>query len=808
MVPLAFKLLMARKKWFLTMVISFAVVLTSVTTILSSSRMIQGEITRTAIEQYGQFSCVLLDKPKEQADDSYGQFVLTGSIQVSESRTAAIGWVNSEYMDLGHLKLTTGRLPVTDSEVAIERHYLALLDADWQVGTAKQLIIDGEPRLLQLTGIVDNYSARWSVDTRKTTFPNLFVSSVWAQSNTTSHWLIPYNQGESPKINETKAYQLINTYDRHGFINDHLFQNGLRDLGPLAITSVFMQTAVLIISLLSIVTLQTFYQAKRHLKYAVLKSLGGTTGHLYKLGLLQTTFIYFIGAGLAVPLTLLLQSFMLKGIYTGNLITGHFSDSFRSTLLWVSLLYVFMVSSSCFAIWQHRDKSMKEMLAAGTSGSSLAHGWIAAIRSFRFKQLLRQMAVYPQQTFLSFMTITVAIIVLLFANVFAREAAGIGATDIDYYLSAQETIYSTTIDGHTVLLSQDLTYSPDEVKRLEALNGVALVIKEPSMQDVRLSIQRHTMTPSLQDWIAKYSSSMNHQEGTSVTYQEEVILPNVRYMLRQPVKGSPSPEDAEVPSVMLYIQGMPVEECEKLTGSTLKLSKSVLDEDGNPSGGSWNFLIAQVRGEPYQESTDHYTITHDEITIVLDEAYALEQGITRGYRDLSIYTKERLTVAEKQQIYDQVYALAAGTPGGLFQHVPDLLQNSARMSSIIYRLGAVTFYTALILSLLCLAIVMYGKYQQHRRYWGIYRSLGMRLIHIHSCLLVEMLAYFMLAALISAGFYALMLLTNNLSHPTIVYMRIFVLVLSAVLTFIIGISLLVKRRIGREAIAAKLRIEE
>ncbi|WP_415841397.1 FtsX-like permease family protein, partial [Paenibacillus alkaliterrae] len=290
-------------------------------------------------------------------------------------------------------------------------------------------------------------------------------------------------------------------------MNDRLFNKGLRDLGTITKLSFSLQVIILIISTLSMVTMISFYNTNKGFKYAILKSLGSTDRHLYWLSLLQTSYIFVLGTLFSLPLMALFHYVIIRGTYSGSIWNNEsFREVMRGTLIWLVVLYGFMLVLSFLSIRAQRDKSMKQSFEGNMRHDSHpADHVIVQMKSFHTKQLLGQLLLYPKRTLLSLLTMSVSILVILFAVTFAKEAAGIWTTDIDYYLSSQEDIYSKVVDGHTVLVSKDVTYSPAEVRQLQAVKGIAWIDKEPSMLNVMPVLKREDATATILSWIKKYA---------------------------------------------------------------------------------------------------------------------------------------------------------------------------------------------------------------------------------------------------------------------------------------------------------------
>ena len=156
---------------------------------------------------------------------------------------------------------------------------------------------------------------------------------------------------------------------------------------------------------------------------------------------------------------------------------------------------------------------------------------------------------------------------------------------------------------------------------------------------------------------------------------------------------------------------------------------------------------------------------NNEITIILDEQTAIDYGITQGYKQLMIYTEDNLSKEESEVIYDKIYGLTVGVPGSLFQYIPDLIFDRTRITDFLDFLGSFSFYISVTLSILSISMVIFGKYRLQKRYWGIYRSLGLSTNKLFYNLILELSVYYILAIIISCILYFLYLFLNRLDYP-------------------------------------------
>src|SRR5690606_24471254 len=140
-------------------------------------------------------------------------------------------------------------------------------------------------------------------------------------------------------------------------------------------------------------------------------------------------------------------------------------------------------------------------------------------------------------------------------------------------------------------------------------------------------------------------------------------------------------------SVIIHIPGSNANENEKLIGKKIVLTKTYVNGSSYKTE-RWDFNILEVINIPYTIIVDkEETIVRDEIIIIMSENSAIDKKITPGYKDLTIYTEVDLSEERAINIYNMVYALAAGVPGSLFQYIPAVIHDNTRITVYLEFLG-------------------------------------------------------------------------------------------------------------------------
>ncbi|MGG1516362.1 FtsX-like permease family protein [Paenibacillus oryzisoli] len=809
MCNLAFKLLLSRKKWLILLIMSFALIISSIVAIYSSTETIKSNLLARSFQQFGEFSGVLLNISNEnkikKSSSNYGEYKLFDSYTIKDNIILNIGWADNNFFNIGHISLKSGKLPMATHEVAIESFYLDTFDPTWKLNQIRTIKIGTKEISLKLVGIVENYSSRWVIQNNY--YPNMFLfNSDDISNNIKSNYLIAFKQNYSISKNIEFVQNLLGE-NEGSVINDRLLFTGLNDYEKITVLSVCLQIIILIVSSLCILTMLSFFNVNQRIKFAIFKSLGCSNNRLYLISILQTTYVYFGGILASTPLVILLHFLIIKHTYgfaiiNKNSITG----ILIGTTVWLLILYILITLLSFLTIKKSKKSSISKGMQAGGLLNENYSNKLNYFKSFTLKQLTIQIFSHPKTSILSTLTLSFSILLILFSVTVAKESQGIWNTKIEYYLDSQQLVSTKMVDGHTVVANKGLTYSPDEVRKIESLKGIAYIDKSPYMLEVHPIINKDLLTSSLISWIDE-----NKFANTENVSNDTIMIPNVKYVLKTTEELSKLTSNSNKEElqnlIVIHIPGIKAEEKEKLEEQSIELSKTSLSVDKLTTS-TWKFKIAKIIDTPYKADFDVTSNINNEITIILDEQTAIDYGITQGYKQLMIYTEENLSKEESKIIYDKIYGLTVGVPGSLFQYIPELIFDRTRITEFLDFLGSFSFYISLTLSILSISMVIFGKYRLQKRYWGIYRSLGLSTNKLFYYLILELSVYYILAIIISSILYFIYLFLNRLDYPLYSYLLFFTSTIFTVLLVLIVSAIIIRGRISNDSISELLKIEE
>lgn len=809
MFKLSYKLLTSRIKWMIFLVVVFGFIISSVVSIFTASSTIKFGLFYKSFQQYGEFSGVLYNLSEKNIDiieeeNEIGRFAITGSLCIEKNKLASVGWVDQEFTKLGHIKLISGNFPQNFNEVAIESYYLQSIDSTWEVGEFRSLKIENEYKQLKLVGIVENYSAKWSDG--KISFPNLFVSSN--TKNSVNAYLIGFNNNNI-KQSITNIENLINANNGNGFLNDMLLYNGLKDINNITIISFCIQLFILLVASLSIIIMMSYFNANQMTKFAVFKVLGCTNKMLFIISTIQTLLIYVFGLAFSSPLLFIFHYILTRNTYGYSLIENNLWKLLLYTIIWLVLLFITILWLSLMALKKQYSNCISANLRGSISGFLMTR--LSKTRHYVIKQLTIQIFSNPKNAVLALLTLSISILLTLLSYTMANESAGIWDTEIDYFLTSRKTIRMESINNMTIVDENIRTFDPSEVKKIESLFGIKYIDKNPFMMDVFPIFQEKILTASLLNLINKYAQTYDiYDDYNNPT---EILISNVNYVLTDDNYFSKTysyvNKEKLKKGVIIYLPNATDDDIERLKGRKITFKRAYISNKSYLTK-NWDFTILDVINLPYAvELYNGEIISKNGITIVMSEKTALNEEITTGYKDLVIYQENDISKENADNIYNKVYSLVEGIPGSLFQYVPNVIHEQTRITEYLNFTGRFAFYISIILAICCINIVVWGKYRSQKRYWGIYRALGMSSNKIFVYLLMEILLFFIFASLISSLLYsAFLFLIHSMTYSLVFYIVFAIITMMLTLFLLVISSIYIKVIVQQDSIASLLRVVE
>ncbi|MGM9988384.1 MAG: FtsX-like permease family protein [Bacillaceae bacterium] len=810
MIKLSLRMLMARFKWLLIIVVSLGITIAVMVSLMTSSEAIKSTLKDKAYASYGEHTGVLLDVKsstglleKEKFDS--GEYQLIDTFEIKNGLVATIGWMDNLAIELGHINLLEGKYPIKENEVAIEAFYLEKIDPTWEIGDKRKLPIKGKRVNVELVGIIEDYSAKWTVpynvEKGKNDYPNIFVTNNYGSiENTTSNLLIKFHNEK----NESGMVNLIDTYNNEGFINDNLLFKGLKQYDNITnLTNAFL---IIIFAASSFCFFGLFYyfNLSQLKKDAQMKALGCNDLRLYMIHVIQCVIIFFLSVVFSVPLLSVFHRLIIKNTFLeGEFITSDISNIILKIFIWLFLLLIVVIANSSLPVRKFKGNSINNFMNDYQINSKIYKPKDSS--SFFIKQLLIQMGQLPKQTILIIITLCICILTVVFSFFLQKESEGIWDAEQDYYIDAQEIFAFENIKNLSVLVNEGQTFSLDDVDSLEHTKGIDSIEKNPFMVDVHPLINEDNITYSLKSWINQ-NGSLNH------LYRNNIIIPNIGYQIIDESEFNKVYSNGNFEQfkgkVILAFPNLENKDDNRLVGEALEFVKMYRSQEMLKTK-EWNFEIFDVVNKSkVSKYSDLYLNNDNEITIFLDKDTAIESGIFTGYKDLTVYLEEDVEEEEEKEIEKKIYEMVAPIPGSLYQKTSLTKIEDTRISVYVGYLGEFSFFISLFLSSVSMVSILLSKYLIKKRIWGIYMSLGMRKNMIFKLISFEIYIYFFISVICSTIIFFLFMNIFNHIYPTSFYFVYYIYSLSITLAFtfigVIILSLIINNR----SILSLLRLRE
>lgn len=787
MFKFSYKLLTSRKKWVGLLVFVFSLIIASVVSIFTASNTIVSSIFQKSFHQYGEFSGVLYDLSDTSIESiktnhKIGMFSILDTVQLkNESVKVHSGVVDENFLELGHIKFLSGNYPKSANEVAIEAYYLESIDPTWKIGELRNVQLGTINKELKLVGIIENYSANWSYG--KLNFPNLFLSS--STNSETRGYLIGYNQQKSIQQNRNNIDSLINANTMNGFINDMLFYYGLKDSNNLKIISICIQLFIILLASSCIIIMLSYFNTNQIIKFTIFKTLGCTNKMFFTISTLQTLMIYLLGIAFSPPFILVFHHILTQNTYGNTVLKFNMPKLFIGILCWLIILFIGTIGSTLISLKKRNSNGISTNLTRPLNSS-----FFAKLKTQHFSIKLFELQLFKncKNTILGILTLAFSILLILLSYTMSNEAEGIWDTKIDFYVSSKKNISYNVIDNHIVLEENIPTFKMDDVKELENFKGIHFIDKNPLMMDIFI-MNEPTIEPDI-----SINSDINY------VLKDECYFSKNYPMMNNQMIGN---------SVIVYYPNVDDTTIHRLKGKEITFARAQ-NKKSIYSIKTWSFTIMDVINQPYTIALeDNEKVYKNGITILMNEKTALENGITNGYKDLAIYVNNDIAKDDSELIYDNVYSLIAGIPGSLFQYVPNVKRDETFITDYLEFAGKFAFCISIILTFFCINIIVLGKYRVQKKYWGIYRTLGMNSNKILVALITEALVLFFFATIISIFVYIIFLfLLSNLTYSFVYYIIFTLVTLIVMLFMLILFSFSIMKIIKKDTIASLLRVVE
>ncbi|WP_190279532.1 ABC transporter permease [Ornithinibacillus gellani] len=804
------KLLFARKRWLFLATFSIAIIMASTISIFTSSEAIKASLQENAYQLYGEHSGVLIgiDATKEEVSaktDGAGQYQIVNQYEIDVNKTATIGWMDKDALQLGHIDLLEGSFPIDENEVAIESSYLYLIDPNWKVGEEKSLHLNNQDVNVLLTGIVRDYSAKWSVpydlDIGRNDFPNIFISQKHVDRGETN-FLFKFN-GNKNKV-EKRSREFLEPYTMSGFINQKLLFEGLIDFNTISTSAFIFQTLIIITSICCVFTLFSYLHSNQRKNIAVLRSVGAKKEDIFRIYISQSIIIFFFSLLLSLPLQVIFYHGIIKSSFIQNNFSG-INIVFMITVItiWLAIIFFIILGNSIYSIRKIDQYSTNELRREDFQIKHLK-GWIAKIKSFAITQFALQILEYPKKVILALSTVVFSILMVLFSIYLQNESAGIWEADEDYFLSASEFTMMDQVEHLDMLINKASFFSREDVEKLEKTSGISYINKTPFMMDIHPLISSNIVTPAIQDWIRQFNPEKHK-------YHKQLIIPHVKYVLINEQNFNELYVNNDYQDFKGKIIISPPSESrnpnDSLIGEHLSFVRKSQGSGEEITTQEWTFEVYDVISGN-NSNLAFLTDQSNALTIIMDEQTAFDHNLLPGYLELTIFTDDALSNKDAKHIDELIQRMSSLMPGSLYQNLNDFREEDTKISFYVGYLGKLAYAVSITLTVISIIVIFFSKYQSQKRRWGIYLSLGMTRKQVFQYLILEMIIYIGSAIVISLSIFLIAMKFLEHLYPIPFYLKYYCFVILFLYTLLLIGSIVLNKVMKRQSIFSMIRVED
>ncbi|GIN46392.1 ABC transporter permease [Bacillus paralicheniformis] len=789
-VKLAFKSLFQRRKISYLMVLIISISMVFLIMVNSATEEILKYTKEKAYEKYGEHHAIINNLSEKEFRElkgihsvkkGGGIFIVGYTEDFNESSVgASIGWFDKSALELGHIHILHGRMPVHKNEIAIESFLTDSFKTNDVIGADVKLKIGAVEEVYQIVGIVNNYSSNWStpinIEKGKNTYPNVFISPT--KFNADKHIDIQKSfifslQNE----NVEKIEQEINeNFEQHLsspeqlYENENLFNEGYKNYNRIFYICLFFSIILIFGSLCCCFRIfEVFYQNYRQ-KIAILRSHGAKKNHIRLLVFFQSTIIVLVSFLISFPVGVYLKKILNHQTYrTENYSSSPLLESTLFVTIWLTLLFF----SLCITALIVTEKISKETIHTNLKGNPLiAKGYrvYQFIEKFPFKlkSLVIQLTFRWKSSILFIVILSFSIMIFFFTQLIADETIEKSEeTTPDFILSSKQLTAEEHVNGYIIETNQSVSFDYKSVEDLQRLPGVVYIDKVPNSLGSTLLLTKQQLSPNIKSWINTYKL-----ENINVEISEDTIdnlvpnnlipIPNVNFVLvndseLKHLQRMYSFDESSVRKVkksrsaFIFFPEINQKEMNNkiINGDEVKIGRIAYSDEKKPKFENWDLKVERIILSPYLMKQNQISQEREGITVLIYEEVAKKIGVFDGYKELTIYTDHSISKQKKKGIINKTKQMVSSIPGSLYYSETEDNKRLESISNYLSILGTVLFAVTAFYSVLTLAATMYSRIIQRKAEIAINRAFGKSVTAVLKDLIIEMTIYLILAFLLS-----------------------------------------------------------
>lgn len=716
---------------------------------------------------------------------------------------ASIGWFDKNALELGHIHILHGRMPVHKNEIAIESFLTESFKTDDVIGENVKLKIGAIEEDYQVVGVVNNYSSNWStpinIEKGKNTYPNIFVSPTILNAKKhidIQNSLIFSLQNEDvdrieQEINENFENHLSSVEQLYE--NENLFNEGYKNYNTIFHICLFFSIILIFGSLCCCFRIfEVFYKNYRK-KIAILRSYGAKKHHIRLLVFFQITIIVLVSFLISFPVGTYLKKILNHQTY----VTDSYSSSpLLESTLFVTIWLIVLFFSLCITALILTEKISKETIQTNLKGNPrIVKGYrvYQFIEKFPFKlkSLVIQLGFRWKSSILFIVILSFSIMIFFFTQLISEEIIDKPEeTTPDFILSSKQLTAEEHVNGYAIETNQSVSFDYKSVEDLQRMPGIIYIDKVPNSLGSTLLLTKQQLSPYIKSWLSNYKL-----ENINVEISEDTIdnlipnnlipIPNVEIVLvndseLKQLKYMYNFEESSIGklkksrSAFIFFPEINQKGMNNkiINGDEVKIGRiAFTSNEKKLAFENWDFKIEQIILSPYMMQKNQISQEREGITVLIYEEVAKKFWVFDGYKELKIYTDHSISNQKKKGIINKTKQMVASIPGSLYYSETEDNKRIESISNYLSIIGTILFTVTAFYSVLTLAATIYSRIIQRQAEIAINRAFGKSVTAVFKELIIEMTTYLILAFLSSGTIIVFLTFSKPENHNIYNYLK-------------------------------------
>lgn len=746
-----------------------------------------GIMTKVSDEQYQQFQT-------QPWVESVGEVLLYGTASNFNGKNypVTVGYFDETALDLGRIAILDGRLPQSAEEIAISA-FLANGKENLQVGSTTILEIDGEQKHVKISGMINNYSWRWTYETDiqlgKNDYPQIFTHQDFKENKNASIFRsllftadVDFASEDGLGKGHQKLFEFNQAFQRSmedSFQNTNLLNGELNRYNRYEnMHFLFSFTLWLGTSICCYLVFQLFYRDFQR-KIGIFMSYGARKKHIYGFLFIQILIITAMSALFALPFVwILYQIFTKLPFFIFSSASLWEPQKIQLLLGWFAIMLISMGVIGWYSVQRLTRKSIVYNLR-NVSRKKMSFYFYKKMGKLPFG--LRYFFTHILSSWKSFVLIMFMLtttIFLLFISQYMNKIYEVLNEPMQYFL--YDSVRSSYIMMEGFQVSQR-TYKPfislEQKEQLTELEGVKDIQFEPNKNHTTLYLSEKDVPTGWRQWYDIYKDTYDYSQ--TQTFQEildrsahlnipenQIAFPSVvfRYVddaeskliqAAYQLNGQQMQRFKNTKSAIIILPDDFSAQKADLQIPKMYMGKVEANEQGDFYFYSETFQPLYIAANGYMQESNGIMYSGGSrtlMTVIFHENQAKNLTLFDGYGVATLHIDENASPEAIQQIENTLVDVSMQIPGSRVCSTAEDNRAMVAFGEYLIFLGQILFLIAGIYALLTVLLSLYSRYTERKSEMALNHANGLSIFSMVKMFGYELLLCFFFAILIGTFF--------------------------------------------------------